>query len=67
MENKKMETPSYKVTDLIVPVRQHTFASDVDPVGLIDDEAEFIALNGFDWSNPSFQPVEGGEPAREES
>ena len=67
IENKKMATPSYKVTDLIPPVRQHTFAPEVDLVSLIDDEAEFIALNGFDWSNPSFQPVEGGEPAREDS
>ena len=67
MENKKMATPSYKVTYLIPPVRQHTFAPEVDPTGLIDDEAEFIALNGFDWSNPSFQPVEGGEPAKGES
>ena len=50
-----MATPSYKVTDLIPPVRQHTFAPEVDPTGLIDDEAEFIAMNGFDWSNPSFQ------------
>ena len=62
-----MATPSYKVTDLILPVRQHTFAPEVDPVGLIDDEAEFIALYGFDWSNPSFQSVEGAEPARGES
>lgn len=67
VENKKMETPSYKVTDLIPPVRQHTFAPEIDPAGLIDDEAEFIALDGFDWSKPSFQPVEGGEPAREDS
>ena len=67
MENKKMATPSYKVTDLIPAVRQHTFASEVDPVGLIGDEVEFITLNGFDWSNPSFQPVEGEEPARGES
>ena len=59
-----MATPSYKVTNLIPPVRQHTFAPEVDPVGLIDDEGEFIALNGFDWSNPSFQSVEGGELAR---
>ena len=62
-----MATPSHKVTDLILPLHQHTFAPEVDPVGLIDDEAEFIALNGFDWSNPSFQLVEGGEPARGES
>ena len=50
-----MVTPSYKVTDLIPPVRQHTFAPDVDPAGLIDEESEFIAVNGFDWSNPGFQ------------
>ena len=59
-ENKKMATPSYKVTDLIPPVREDTFAPEVDPVGLIDDEAEFVAVNGFDWSKPNFQPTEGG-------
>ena len=62
-----MATPSYKVKDLIPPVRQHTFAPTIDPAGLIDDEAEFVALDGFDWSKPSLQLVEGGEPAREES
>ena len=67
VENKKMATPSYKVTDLIPPVRQHTFAPEIDPAGLIDDEAEFVALHGFDWSKPSFQTVEEDEPAREES
>lgn len=61
-----MATPSYEVTDLIRPVRQHTFALEVDPSGLIDDEAEFIVVNGFDWSNPNFQSAEGNEPAREE-
>ena len=66
LENKKIATPSYKVTDLLTPVRQHTFAPEVDPTGLIDDKAEFIDVNGFDWSNPSFQSAEGGEPAREE-
>ena len=64
--NEKMATPSYKVTDLIPPVRQHTFAPEVDPAGMIDDEAEFIAVNVFDWSNPSFQLTKGGEPVREE-
>ena len=54
------------MTDLIPPVRQHTFSPEVDPAGLIDDELEFVAVNGFDWSNPSFQLTEGDEPAREE-
>ena len=66
MENKKMATPSYKVTDLIPPVRENTFAPGVDPTGLIDDEAEFVTVNGFDWSKPNFQPTEGGDPTREE-
>ena len=66
LDNKKMVTPSYKVTDLIPPVRANTFAPKVDPAGLIDEEAEFIAVNGFDWSKPSFQSAEGGELAREE-
>ena len=61
-----MATPSYKVTDLIPPVRENTFAPEVDSVGLIDEEAEFVAMNGFDWSKPSFQSTKGGEPAREE-
>mgnify|MGYP007071362743 CR=1 FL=1 len=66
-ENKKMVTPSYKVTDLLPPVRQHTFAPEIDPSSLIDDEAKFVALNGFDWSKPSFQTVEEAEPLMEES
>ena len=67
MENKRMAAPSYKVTDLIPSVRQHTFAPEIEPADIIDDEAEFISLNGFDWSNFGFQPVEGDEPARGES
>ena len=53
-ENKKMVTPSYKVTDLILPIRENTFSPEVDPAGLIDDEAEFVAVNGFGWSKPNF-------------
>ena len=64
-ENKKMAPPSYKVTDLIPPVREDTFAPEVDPVGRIDHEAEFVAMNGFDWSKPNFQQTQDGESARE--
>lgn len=60
-----MAPPSYKVTDLIPPVREDTFASEVDPVGLIDDEDEFVAVNSFDWSKPNFQQTQDGEPVRE--
>ena len=64
-ENKKMAPPSYKVTDLIPPVREDTFAPEVDPVGLIDDEAEFGTMNGYDWSKPNFQQIQDVEPVRE--
>ena len=60
-----MAPPSYKVTDLIPPVREDTFAPEVDPVGLIDDEAEFFAMNGYDWSKPNFQQIQDVEPVRE--
>ena len=67
-ENKKMPTPAYKVMDLIPPIRKHTFAPEVDPSELIDDEAEFEALSGIDWSSPTFQPAEEDEePAKDDA
>ena len=56
-----MPTPAYKVTDLISAIRKHTFAHEVNPSELIDDEAEFEALSGIDWSSPNFQTVEEDE------
>ena len=53
-ENQRIPRPHYKVTSLIPPLRKHTFAPEVDPAGLIDDEAEFVALNGIDWSSSTF-------------
>ena len=49
------------MTSLIPPIRKHTFAPEVDPAGLIDDEAEFEALNGIDWSSSTFQEREQAE------
>ena len=57
-ENRRIPTPHYKVISLIPPLRKHTFAPEVDPAGLIDDEAEFGALNGIDWSSSTFQERE---------
>lgn len=62
-ENRRIPTPHYKVTNLVPPIRNHTFAPEVDPTGLIDDEAEFEALNGIDWSSSTFQEREHGEEA----
>ena len=61
-----MATPSYKLMDLISLIRKHTFAHEIDLSGLIDDEAEFVALHGFDWSKLDFQTMEEDEPARDE-
>jgi len=65
-DNQKMQTPAYKVMDLILSIRKHTFAPDIDPSNLIDDEAEFFALHGFDWSKPNFQTMEEEELTRDE-
>ena len=57
-ENRRIPTPHYKVTSLIPPLRKHTFAPEVDPAGLIDDEAQFEALSGIDWKSSTFQDME---------
>ena len=57
-ENRRIPTPHYEVISLIPPIRKHTFAPEVDPAGLIDDEAEFEALSGIDWSSSTFQDRE---------
>ena len=57
-ENRRIPTPHYEVISLIPPIPKHTFAPEVDPAGLIDDEAEFEALNGIDWSSSTFQDKE---------
>ena len=57
-ENRRIRTPHYEETSLIPPIRKHTFAPEVNPAGLIDDEAEFEALSGIDWSSSTFQDRE---------
>ena len=42
-----MKAPVHQEVDLIPPTRQHTFALDIDPSNLIDDEAVFRALTGI--------------------
>ena len=54
-ENRRIPTPPYDQVSLIPPTRKHTFALEVDPAGLIDDEAEFEALSGIDWASSTFQ------------
>ena len=54
-ENRRIPTPHYNEVNLIPPIRKHTFAPEVDPAGLIDDEAEFEALSGIDWASSTFQ------------
>ena len=57
-ENQRIPTPRYEAVSLSPPTRKHTFAPKVDPTGLIDDEAEFEALSGIDWSSSTFQDRE---------
>ena len=47
--------------DLIPPTHKHTFAPDIDPSTLIDDEVVFKAVTGMNWTSPDFQPIEEEE------
>ena len=47
--------------DLIPPTLKHTFAPDIEPSTLIDDEAVFKALTVIDWSSPNLQMTEEEE------
>ena len=66
-ENQRIPTPRYEALSLIPPARQHTFASEIDPAGLIDEEAQFEALSGIDWKSSTFQVLgsAGGEDRNE--
>ena len=54
-DNKKVKAPIHQETNLIPPIRKHTFAPDINPSNLIDDEAMFRALTGIGWATPNFQ------------
>ena len=54
-ENRRVPTPHYDEVNLTPPTRKHTFALEVDPASLIDDEAEFEALSGIFWASSTFQ------------
>ena len=41
--------------NVIPPICKQTFAPEVEPSDLIDDEAEFQALSGIDWASSTFQ------------
>ena len=65
-ENQRIPTPRYEAVSLIPPTRKHTFAPEVDPSNLIDDEVEFHALRGINWSSPNFQTAEEDEEAEKD-
>ena len=66
-ENKKVKVPVHEAQVLIPPTRKHTFAPEIDPAGLIDEEAQFEALSGIDWKSSTFQVLgsAGGEDRNE--
>ena len=66
-ENQRIPTPRYEALNLIPPARQLTFAPEIDPVGLIDEEAQFEALSGIDWKSSTFEVLgsAGGEDRNE--
>ena len=60
-ENHRVDTTVTETQNLIPPIRQHTYAPDVDPSNLIDEEAVFQALTRIDWTTLDFQPLGGEE------
>src|SRR4051812_27903595 len=66
-ENRRIPTPHYHEVILVPPTRKHTFAPEVDPTGLLDDEAEFEALSGIDWASSSFQDKAAGGEAEKDN
>ena len=66
-ENQRILSPRYEALSLIPPTRKHTFAPEIDPAGLIDEEAQFEALSGIDWKSSTFQVLgsAGGEDRNE--
>ena len=57
LENARVERPIYDTENLIPPVRMHTFAPDIEPSELINDEVYFRALAKINWSTPDFQQL----------
>ena len=47
-KNRRIPNVPYDQFSLLPPTHKHTFAPEVDPASLIDDEAEFEALSGID-------------------
>ena len=74
LQNERVERPVYDIVNLIPPVRPHTFAPDIDPAELINDEVYFRALAKIDWRAPDFPPLheeedvpeqDGGQPSQQ--
>ena len=68
-ENKKVKASVHEAQELIPAIHKHTFAPDIDPSTLIDDEAVFKALTGIDWATSDFYSTgeeEGDEPVQDD-
>ena len=63
-DNNQIKPPSHDVMDLIPPKRKHTFAPDVDPSLIFNDEATFKALTGIDWTTADLQMINEEEPVQ---
>ena len=52
-----MVAPIPEAENLIPPICKHTYAPDIEPSLLINDEVVFQALTGIDWTTVDFQPL----------
>ena len=54
-EGKGQPALIHNVEDLVLPIRKHTYAPDIDPSNLIHEEVVFRALTRIDQSTIDFQ------------
>ena len=52
--NQRIDTAVKAAQNLILPIRKHTYAPDVEPSKLISEEAIFRALTQIDWTTVDF-------------
>ena len=57
VENGKVKVHVHEAVDLIPPTRKHTFAPNIDPSSLKDDEDVFRDLTGINWATSDFQSM----------
>jgi hypothetical protein len=66
-QNIRIKPPSRPVLDLTPQRRKQLFAPELDPSIILNDEANFEALTGINWTSDGLQMPDDEEPAQDDS